>query len=75
MLTSEAIDKNRSGTGRIALFVTLGTETVFFLTALVGVPLLFYLLVGGNSPNVSGKPSSMRFSISLSVSGSNAPTR
>ena len=35
MLTSEAIDKNRSGTGRIALFVTLGTETVFFLTALV----------------------------------------
>ena len=35
MITSKAINETRSGTGRIALFVTLGTETVFFLTALV----------------------------------------
>jgi heme/copper-type cytochrome/quinol oxidase subunit 3 len=33
--TSEAIKETKAGAKRIALFVTLGTETVFFLTALV----------------------------------------
>jgi len=35
MVTTEATNKKNSGAGQIALFITLGTETVFFLTVLV----------------------------------------